>query len=119
MADNIAAWLATGERTVLACSALKESYRTILCGGKKAVAIVYLRADYDAIAGRLATRTDHFMSKDLLQSQFEALEEPRTEPANRLDQLDGSSAEAVEVLVVDATEPPAIIAAAVRQTFGL
>src|SRR6187401_3701677 len=34
------------------------------------------QADESLIARRLATRHDHFMPRDLLHSQFEALEEP-------------------------------------------
>lgn len=73
----IASWVAQGRPTVLACSALKTAYRSYLVQGcEHEVRLVYLKGDRDLIARRLADRTDHFMHKDLLASQFETLEEP-------------------------------------------
>ena len=45
------------------------------CHGDQVI-FVYLKGSYDVIAARLAARQGHFMSVSLLQSQFEALEEP-------------------------------------------
>jgi gluconokinase len=61
---------------VLACSALKESYRHILQSGNQDLLIVYLKGDYDLIWGRMMARSDHYMKPEMLRSQFEALEEP-------------------------------------------
>ncbi len=61
---------------VLACSALKESYRTILNNDLKDIHWVLLNGDFDQIASRMAERKDHFMSPSLLKSQFETLEIP-------------------------------------------
>ena len=61
---------------VLACSALKEMYRTRLLAGTDEIAIVYLRGSYDLIWSRMSAREGHFMKSDLLQSQFAALEVP-------------------------------------------
>ncbi|MCP9450412.1 MAG: gluconokinase [Nitrospira sp.] len=73
----IASWVAQGRPTVLACSALKAAYRSYLVQGwEDVVRSVYLKGSADLIARRLADRTDHFMHKDLLASQFETLEEP-------------------------------------------
>jgi gluconokinase len=71
--------LARGERAVLACSALRESYRRdyLLAGGR--VALFYLRSDRDTIRQRLSERPGHFMKPGLLDSQFAALEEPARE----------------------------------------
>ncbi|MBN1669225.1 MAG: gluconokinase [Anaerolineales bacterium] len=66
-----------GRRIVLACSALKQTYRDQLLEGNPGIFIVYLKGDYDTIAARLQTRRGHYMSPDLLASQFEALEEPQ------------------------------------------
>ncbi|MFP5286248.1 MAG: gluconokinase [Thermoanaerobaculia bacterium] len=74
--DLAAAFLARGESAVLACSALKESYRRTLAGGDPRVRFVYLRADPDLLASRLETRTGHFFARALLESQLAALEEP-------------------------------------------
>lgn len=61
---------------VLACSALKERYRQQLMDGKDGVQIVYLKGSYDLIWSRMSARKDHYMKSHMLQSQFEALEEP-------------------------------------------
>ena len=67
--------LERGERAVLACSALKEEYRDCL-RVDASVKFVYLKGDYSLIEERLKNRQGHFMKKGLLDSQFEALEEP-------------------------------------------
>jgi gluconokinase len=64
---------------VLACSALKRRYRDRLAGGHRDIRLVYLRGSYETIVARLAGRTGHYMPPSLLQSQFEALEEPGAE----------------------------------------
>ena len=61
---------------VLACSALKERYRQQLLEGNQDLQIVYLKGNYDLIWSRLSARQDHYMKPHMLQSQFEALEEP-------------------------------------------
>jgi|GEM_PF-3485245 len=61
---------------VLACSALKESYREVLTDGDGIDTIIYLKGSADVIGARMAARKNHFMSTDLLQSQFDTLEEP-------------------------------------------
>ena len=78
--DAIAAWIddtrRAGRHGVIACSALKRSYRDVLIGDRKDVRLVYLRGDETLIARRIATRHEHFMPRSLLHSQFGALEEP-------------------------------------------
>ena len=64
-----------GENGVLACSALKEAYREILCADV-AVAVVYLKAEPDLIRSRLECRRGHYMPQGLIESQFRDLEEP-------------------------------------------
>ncbi len=61
---------------VLACSALKEFYRESLVHDSSSVRWVFLHGDFKAIYERLKAREGHFMSQDLLQSQFDALEPP-------------------------------------------
>src|SRR5690242_10163836 len=61
---------------VLACSALKESYRQRLLEENDGVQIVYLKGSYDLLWSRLSHRKDHYMKPQMLQSQFETLEEP-------------------------------------------
>lgn len=66
----------TGKRVVIACSALKRSYRAIIVGDRPDVRLVYLKGDIELISRRIAARHEHFMPRALLQSQFDALEEP-------------------------------------------
>lgn len=73
----ILAMLSEGRDGVVACSALKQSYRDEIVVDPKAVKIVYLKGSKEMIAERLRNRGAHFMDPDLLQSQFDTLEEPR------------------------------------------
>ncbi|SRR5579875_173374 len=68
--------LATGRRTVLACSALKQRYRDLLTVDRNREAFVYLRGDFELIRQRLARRSGHYAGVSLLASQFQTLEEP-------------------------------------------
>ena len=65
-----------GRRIVLACSALKQSYRDRLLQGNPGICVIYLRGEYDLINARLQSRNDHYMKADMLSSQYAALEEP-------------------------------------------
>ncbi|MDV7138623.1 gluconokinase [Maribacter sp. TH_r10] len=63
---------------VIACSALKESYRSLLRKQlKKEMAFVYLQGSFSEIHARLQKRKGHYMPIELLKSQFETLEEPK------------------------------------------
>ena len=73
--DTIRAAIERGENTVIACSALKESYRRMLRISPEVI-LVHLEANPDLIEKRLKHRTGHFMNPVLLRSQFETLEEP-------------------------------------------
>jgi carbohydrate kinase (thermoresistant glucokinase family) len=76
----IAAWIdgvrAAGRHGIIACSALKRSYRDLLIGDRSDVRLVYLKGDFDLVARRMKQRHGHYMPAELLQSQFDALEEP-------------------------------------------
>lgn len=78
IADEIDRVSRQGERLVVACSALKRSYRDILSHGRKDIRFVFLNGSYELIAGRLAARKGHFMPPGLLASQFKTLEPPDT-----------------------------------------
>jgi gluconokinase len=73
---QIQQWLQADRTTVLACSALKRSYRDLLSGGNPAIKFVYLKGSYELISQRLIDRKGHFAKVALLKSQFETLEEP-------------------------------------------
>jgi len=62
---------------VLACSALKQTYRDVLDVPDKNVVFIYLKGDKGLIEKRLSSREDHYAGVDLLESQFKALEEPQ------------------------------------------
>jgi gluconokinase len=71
----ISGWLTARKNAVLACSALKQSYRDILRVSPE-VCIVYLRVSPEVLHQRLRERHGHFMTEAMLQSQLAALEEP-------------------------------------------
>jgi len=68
--------LRAGQSLVLACSALKSSYRDVLAADDARIGFVYLYGSFELIYSRLEERSDHYMPKELLRSQFEALEPP-------------------------------------------
>ena len=78
--EAIAKWIdaqrAAGRPSVITCSALKRRYRDIIVGDRADVKLVYLKGNYDLIAGRMEPRAHHYMPVGLLRSQFDALEEP-------------------------------------------
>lgn len=88
-----------GENGVLACSALKQAYRRILCADAD-VAVVHLKAPHDLIRSRLQSRSNHYMPPALIESQFLDLEEP------------------TECVVVDAAAPAEQTVAAIRSKLG-
>jgi gluconokinase len=75
LAERITEWNGRYPQVVLACSALKQSYRDRLDQGGP-VRWVYLKGDRELIQKRLAGRQGHFMNPALLDSQFSILEEP-------------------------------------------
>jgi gluconokinase len=76
IADEIDRTCKVHERAVIACSALKRTYRDILVHGRDDVRIVFLQGTRELIAERMATRKGHFMPPGLLASQFKTLEPP-------------------------------------------
>jgi gluconokinase len=76
IADEIDRVCGKGDRAVVACSALKRTYRNILVHGRDDVRIVFLDGTEALIASRLAARRGHFMPPGLLVSQFKTLEQP-------------------------------------------
>ena len=76
IADEIDRVCKAGEHAVIACSALKRTYRDILVHGRNDVRVVFLNGTQELIASRLARRKGHFMPPGLLASQFSTLEPP-------------------------------------------
>ncbi len=81
---------------VLACSALKQSYRDLL---SKEIQIewVYLKGSFELISQRLEARHHQYMPSSLLQSQFDTLEEPKEAIEVSIDQT-------IESIVLQITE---------------
>lgn len=89
------------QSAVIACSALKQSYRDRLLDGQQDVHFVYLKGDYNLVRQRLQKRQRHFMKAKLLASQFATLEEPHG------------------VLAVDVAQEPEVIVRRIKQALGL
>ena len=85
---------------VLACSALKKSYRDILMINDQ-LEFIYLRGTYAQIEARLLQRSGHFMSAKMLASQFDILEEPQ------------------DALIIDITYTPQEIISIIRKGLAL
>ena len=62
------------QNLVIACSALKEKYRSIL--NIKEDYLVYLKISKNTAKTRIKNRQNHFMPDSLVESQFAILEEP-------------------------------------------
>ena len=103
MHDALFQAIASGTNVVLACSALKESYRQALVpeNGGEYVHFVYLHASEAILRERLAHRAGHYAGPELLPSQLQTLEEPK------------------DALWVDASRPPSAIVADIRRGLQL
>jgi gluconokinase len=73
---NLNGKLLAAPEVVLACSALKESYRKVLSENVADCRLVHLRGDIELIRSRLAQRKHRYMPASLLESQFATLEPP-------------------------------------------
>ncbi|MES1150237.1 MAG: gluconokinase [Bradyrhizobium guangdongense] len=76
IAEEIGRVCKAGEHVIIACSALKHTYRDVLLRGRNDVRFVFLKGTQQLIADRLAQRKGHFMPPELLTSQFRTLEPP-------------------------------------------
>jgi len=74
--QQLVSTLEANRHPILACSALKDKYRTLLLDGLEEMAVIYLKGSYDDIWYRLVSRQGHYMKENMLQGQFLALEEP-------------------------------------------
>jgi gluconokinase len=101
--ELIVNWYKRGENGILACSALKQSYRETLIAGlpQDAYRFVLTEAPKEVIAQRMQKRHDHFMPETLLESQIATLEPPK------------------DALHVSALEPPEVAARKVLESLGI
>ena len=93
--------LASFSGAVVACSALKRSYRDVLRTGNPRLFFVHLHGSPAVLQERMATRQGHYMPASLLQSQLDTLELPGDDENS---------------LTFDFTQPVADIVSAVVQT---
>jgi gluconokinase len=91
---------AAGSNVVLACSALKQSYRDKLTAGTD-MRVVYLRGTYDQMRRHIEARHGHFAGEAILAGQFADLEEPKN------------------ALVLDVSRPPDDLASNVIASLDL
>ena len=111
IADEIGRVCETGEHVVIACSALKRTYRDVLVHGRDDVRIIYLKGTQDLIASRLSSRKDHFMPPGLLASQFKTLEPPGGNENPVIVSIDASVDAIVDDIVRQLKRAPADSAA--------
>ena len=76
--NNLAVKQLQAQKTcIIVCSALKQAYRDILNTNiEDNSEWVFLHGSFDQIKERIDKRENHFMSSQLLKSQFDTLEEP-------------------------------------------
>ena len=72
----ITGWIVSGQNAVLACSALKHSYRERLRVATE-TQFVYLKVSPEILRERLRARHGHYMTEKMLASQLATLEEPQ------------------------------------------
>ena len=93
-------WQAQGRNVILACSALKRTYRERVQIHPD-VKIVYLKGSYQLLLERLHSRKGHYAGEQLLASQFADLEEP------------------TDAITVDVTPSPSEIVGSIREQLAL
>jgi gluconokinase len=99
IADEIDRVCRAGGHVVIACSALKRTYRDLLVHGRADIRIIFLKGTQDLIADRLALRKGHFMPSGLLNSQFKTLEPPEADENAVTVSIDAPVATIVEDIV--------------------
>lgn len=100
MRSAIERWISEKKSAVLACSALKRSYRQELLISPE-VRLVYLRGSYESIARQLRARQGHFATEAILADQFANLEEPQ------------------DAIVIEVGEDPATMVKQIRDQLGV
>ena len=83
MAAVMDSYIGAGRSAVLACSALKRSYRDLLLNDRPAATMVFLMVSPEVLDRRLTARDNHFFPEKLLASQLAALEPPA--PGERVE----------------------------------
>jgi gluconokinase len=103
----------TEQGVVIACSALKRSYRDILRGKKDAehsplqtspspsdalpTFFVFLKGEKEVLRQRMEVRSGHFMKSSMLDSQLAALESPEGEAGVAVVNIEDQTEEQVRI----------------------
>ena len=101
--EKMLQWQSQGRNVVLACSALKRSYRELLgvSSGAKDIKLVYLKGTYELLLERMHSRQGHYMKEQMLASQLADLEEP------------------TNATIIDISESPEQMLAEIRKRAGI
>lgn len=84
------------ETGIIVCSALKKRYRDRLRRDNDGMVFLYLKGSFDLVLRRHQARAGHFMPTGLLQSQFDALEEPSADETDVITvDIDGTMEDVV------------------------
>jgi len=108
---RVGAELATGPTAVVACSALKRSYRDSLRAQAPDTVFILLAADAAQINAQVSSRKGHFMPPMLLQSQLAALEPLEEEELGMVITVDGPPDVLVQRIMSRADNAEAVPAA--------
>ena len=98
--DAMLQWDSNGRNAILACSALKGSYRERLQINSN-VKLVYLKGSFELFRERLHSRRGHYAGEQILAGQFADLEEP------------------ADAITIDAAQSPEQIVAEIREQLAL
>ncbi len=99
VAESIGEYGALGEPAVVACSALKRSYRDLLREADPDLRIVHLSGERELLEKRLAHRHGHFFPRQLLESQLAAYEPPTPDENPIVVSIGLSPGEAVDTIM--------------------
>jgi gluconokinase len=97
---RIDVWLGAGQAGVVACSALRRSYRDDLRRGRPELAIAVLTAPVAELRRRLEARRGHFMPAALLDSQIATLEPVSSDETRAFEISATSSPDATAVAIL-------------------
>jgi carbohydrate kinase (thermoresistant glucokinase family) len=92
--------LQSHESIVVACSALKKSYRSTILAGAPTTKFVHLSGSKELIFARLSERSHHFMPIGLLDSQFQTLEPLDPEESGKVFDISKPIDEIVQEVVL-------------------
>jgi gluconokinase len=101
--EAIGSWmddrLARGQSAVVACSALKRSYRDVLLTGRDQVSLIFLQISPVEDEARLKARHGHFFTEPLLASQWAAMEVPDASERAHVLEVRGTAEQTADEII--------------------